>query len=96
MSAILIHSSMRRILEGTDPKNKEEKEQTQMARKRINRPKGQEREGTDPKGMEQTQRARKRRNRPKGHGRDPKGKKEKEQTQRRRRRRNRPKGQERE
>ena len=53
MSAILIHSNMRRILEGTDPKGKEEKEQTQRARKRINRPEGQEREGRDPKGTKE-------------------------------------------
>ena len=82
MSAILIHSSMRRILEGTDPKGKKEKEETQRARKRINRPKGQERESTDPKGKkekEETQRARKRINRFKAQGSegaDPKDKEE--------------------
>ena len=54
-------------------------EETQRARKRRNRPKGQGRELTDPNGKkekEETQSARKRRKRPKGHGIDPKGKEE--------------------
>ena len=59
-------------------------EETQRARKRRNRPKGQGREGIDPNGKkekEETQRARKRMNTTKVQGRegtDPKGKEVKE------------------